>query len=118
MKWAYCCIYVINFHCLGPRFKMVVSFKIFYILWLQYFCYNDTWQENVLQYSASATEAFFSPFRFSNFMTLRKGRSIFKYSVIKKEARSKVQKRFSLLLQGRKSPLQQRSPFCQAFVSQ
>lgn len=86
---------VITFHCLGLRFKMVVSFRMFYVLWLHYFCYNDTWQENVLQYSASATEAFFSPFRFSNFMTLRKGRSIFKYPVIKKEAHSKLQKHFS-----------------------
>lgn len=54
--------------------NLYVRFKMFYLNWLQYFFDIDTWQANTLLYSASVTEALFSPFWFSNFMTLWKGR--------------------------------------------
>lgn len=97
MKWEYCCTRIITFHWLGQRFKMVVRFKMFYILWLQYFYDNDTWQANVLLYSASAAEALFSPFRFSNFMTLWKERDHFLNILLSKKKQSEKCRNASLL---------------------
>lgn len=66
---------------------MIVRFQMFCLTWLQYFFDNDTWQADILLYSASVTEALSSPFWFSNFMTLWKWRDQYLNMPYQKEAK-------------------------------